>query len=155
MKYFSFLLLFIFSFCHSVFALTSTDRIAIENIISDYTKSWNLNAGRGFADNFTEDADFVNIFADHYKSKPEIAQRHIDILNSFLKDSKLIISNIALRDVMPNVIVAQVKWTIDGFRTPNTPSSDAGQHRQGIFTQIFIHKDKKWLITASQNTMVP
>ncbi len=55
----------------SAIALEPTDRSAIEKIIQDYTTSWNFQEGKGFADGFTEDADFVNIFGMIFSGKSD------------------------------------------------------------------------------------
>lgn len=66
-------------------ALTPEDEKAIHTIINDYTDAWNNREGKGFADGFADDADFVNIFAMVFSGREEIELRHQQILQSFLK----------------------------------------------------------------------
>lgn len=138
---------------NSLYSLEQADRTAIEEIIQNYADAWNLQQGKGFGDGFTEDADFVNIFGMHFSGKAEIEDRHIKILQGFLKDSKLKITDINLREINPNVVVALVRWNLDGFRNPKSDLKALGEVRSGIFTQVFISQQNKWEITASQNTL--
>lgn len=148
--YFSFFLCF-----HSLTALEKGDEQAIRTIIEHYTEAWNQHAGEGFGEGFAQDADFVNIFGLHFSGKEEIEVRHIKILNSFLKDSKLKIMNIQLREIQPGVVIAWVRWNLDGFRQPGSDIKLPGVSRDGIFTQIFVRHENLWEITASQNTLTP
>lgn len=138
-----------------VFALEQADQAAIQGIIQSYTDAWNQQAGKGFADHFAEDADFVNIFGMHFSSRSEIEERHIKILQTFHKDSKLKISDVQFREVQPGLVIAVIHWVLDGFRYPGSDISKPGETRKGIFTQVFINLGKKWEITASQNTLIP
>ncbi len=136
-------------------SLEPVDQWAIEEVIKGYTDSWNQQGGKGFANGFTEDADFVNIFGMHFSGKTEIEKRHIQIVQTFLKDSLLEIQNLQLREVQPGLVIALVRWKISNYRSPRSDMSKPGEIREGIFTHVFIHSDKKWEITASQNTLVP
>lgn len=139
----------------SLSALEQADRQAIQEVIQDYTDSWNQRACKGFGNGFTEDADFVNIFGMHFKGKAEIEKRHIQIMQNFLKDSSLEILNTQLREAQPGVVIALVRWRCHGFRNPRADLSKPGETREGVFTQVFIHPGSKWEITASQNTLIP
>ena len=94
-------LLFIcFAYLNSAFAFETSDQTAIQESIKNYTVAWNDHEGRGFGEGFTADADFVNIFGMHFSGKSEIELRHVKILQSFLKDSKLHILSTKLREVL-------------------------------------------------------
>ncbi len=133
--------------CNFAFALEKTDHEAIEKIIADYTQSWNEKGCKGFADGFVQDADFVNIFGMKFSGKEEIEARHISILQTFLKDSKMEILKTNLREAQKGVVIATIYWRVEGFKKP-----DAIQ--DGIFTQVFIQQGENWKITASQNTLI-
>ena len=117
-------LLFVcFIYIHSAFALETADRDAIQDIIESYTKAWNDHEGKGFGEGYAKDADFVNIFGMYFVGKDEIEFRHVKILQSFLKDSKLDILSTKLREVQPGLVVAIVKWKVDKFRQPGSDIS--------------------------------
>lgn len=119
MKCLSVAFVFLVLSIQSAFSFEPSDRSEIEQIIRTYTESWNNHEGAGFAENYTEDADFVNIFGMHFKSRIEIGQRHVEILKGFLKGSKLNIANIELREAKSGVVIAHVRWKLVGYRTPS------------------------------------
>ena len=139
----------------SLFGLDQADQTAIQEIIQNYANAWNDHEGRGFGGGFAADADFVNIFGMHFSGKAEIESRHIQILQSFLKGSKLHILSAKLREVQPGLVIAVVRWRADGFRQPGSDMSLPGVQREGVFTQVFVQHDHQWEIVASQNTLVP
>ncbi len=145
----------LFILCFSpLTAVEIADLDAIDGVIHAYANAWNNRAGHGFANNFTEDADFVNIYGSHFLGKNEIEFRHVQILQNFLKDSKLEILTVRLRDVQPDLVIALVKWRLRGFRNPGTSLDCPGETRDGIFTQVFINVEGQWKITSSQNTLI-
>lgn len=155
MRKFTAVLLICLFYLGPVFGLDHADEAAIHDIIQNYTHAWNDQAGKGFGEGFAADADFVNIFGTHFSGKAEIEARHIQILKSFLKNSKLHILSTKLREVQPGLVIALVRWRADGFRQPGSDLSLPGVQREGIFTQVFVKHDHQWEIAASQNTLVP
>ena len=155
MRRFYLLLIVCFVYFNSAYALDVSDQDAIREIITHYAKAWNDHEGKGFGDGFAEDADFVNIFGMHFSGKAEIEVRHIKILQAFLKDSKMTILNTKLREVQPGLVIAIVKWRVDGFRQPGFDVRLPGVTREGIFTHVFLLRDSQWEIVASQNTLIP
>lgn len=138
----------------SLFALPPEDHQAIHRIIVDYTNSWNRSTGKGFSKDFSVDADFVNIYGMHFKGKQEIEDRHIEILSTLFKESQLEILQTNLREVNPDLVIANVYWKLDGYRDPRSGKDAITQTKKGIFIQVFVRAEKKWEITASQNTLV-
>lgn len=153
----SFLKICLFLTCISpkIFALESEDKNSIEQVVKDYTYAWNFQAGRGFADNFSEDADFVNIFGMAFSGKKEIEERHILILDTFLKGSVFEVTGLKLREISQDMVVALVYWKLDGFRERGSDLNAPGEIRYGIFSHTFVKNDDDWEITVCQNTLMP
>ncbi len=139
----------------SAFALSTIEKASLESSIKHYVTSWNEAGGKGFSEVYEESSDFVNIFGARFSGKSEIEQRHVEILQSFLKGSKLEVTGIDLKELTPEIVIAWVKWRLDGFRTPRSDQAKPGEIREGIFTQVFRKNGSKWLIVTSQNTMSP
>lgn len=128
-------------------ALEKADQEAIERVIAGYTHAWNEQECRGFADGFAKDADFVNIFGMKFSGREEIEERHVKILQTFLKNSKLEILQTQLREVQKGLVIATIYWKVQGFKK-------VGAIQEGVFTQVFVQAGEKWEITASQNTLI-
>jgi uncharacterized protein (TIGR02246 family) len=107
-------------------------------------ESWNERDCQGFGDGFAEDADFVNIFGMVFSGQEEIEARHVQIMQTFLKATKLQMVDTKLREVRPGVVVALIHWSLEGHPKIG----------QGVFTQLFVQGDSGWEIAAAQNTLV-
>ena len=142
-------------FSHSVYALTDADKLAIEGVIAKFNQSWNEQQGAGISNLYDNDADFINIYGMHITGNSDIELRHKQILQRFLKNSKLSTNNINLKEITPEVVSAYVIWTLKGYREPKADDKIPGETREGVFTHIFLHKNNHWLITATQNTIFP
>ena len=57
-------ILFLSILSTTLFGLDANDETSIKGIVDDYVDAWNHHAGRGFANNFSEDADFINILRE-------------------------------------------------------------------------------------------
>jgi len=141
MKYLS--LFFVLSFT-SLFALDTSDRMAIDKIVEHLTHAWNECEGKGFADYYTQDADFVNIFGTAFVGKQEIENRHVKILATIFKGSQFEVLETRLREVKPDVVIGQVYWEV----------TNAPKPMRGIFTHTFVKNNGDWEITSTQNTLI-
>lgn len=142
-------LLFCALFFCPLFSLEKNDEIAIHTILNQITDSWNVHQGLGFGNSYCQNADFVNIFGNHFSGKEEIEKRHIFILRTFLKDSIFTMTTCQLREVTANLVLAHVSWDVTNI----TPSTKIPSQLKGIFTHVFIKENDQWKITASQNTL--
>lgn len=135
----------------SAYALDMGDRDSISSIVDHFTQAWNEHKGKGSADYYTEDADFVNIFGMAFSGKQEIEDRHIKIHETFLKDSIFTVTDLKIKEVRPDVAIVQVYWIVNGIQKLAPPAKDS---MKGIFTHAFIKNNDAWEITSTQNTMV-
>lgn len=149
MKHF-FLVFFTFVAAQA-FTIEPKDQKAITQVIERYTASWNASAGVGFGADFTQDADFVNIFGMAFSGKEEIEERHVAILDTFLGGTILTITDVQMREQRPDLVVAKVYWELDREvkRGPIGPVI-----KKGIFLQTFVKEKGAWKICASQNTLI-
>lgn len=155
LKNFTALIILCFAIQTTGFALDDIDREAIQKVIDHYVEAWNFHECKGFGNDFTVDADFVNIYGMHFSGRAEIEERHVRIMQTFLKGSFFEVVKMQLREVQPGLVVAIVHWRVSGFRTPRSDMNKPAETREGLFSHVFIKNDDKWEITATQNTLIP
>ena len=135
----------------SVFSLDTGDRDSISKIVDHFTHAWNRCEGKGSADYYAEDADFVNIFGMAFSGKKEIEDRHVKIHETFLKGTVFTVTDLKIREVKPGIASVQVYWVVNGIQKPGT---NVNESMKGIFTHAFIKNNNRWEITSTQNTMI-
>src|SRR3982750_135670 len=92
--------------------MNANDEQMVSEIVSKLEKAWNAADGRGFAQPFAEDADFVNIRADHFQTRSVIAQGHQNIFDTIYKGSVVRYRLATLREISAKVLLAHVKATL-------------------------------------------
>ncbi len=135
----------------SAFALDTTDRNDINSIVAHFTDAWNLHGGKGSADYYATDADFINIFGSAFSGKQEIEDRHIKIHETFLKGSKFEVTELKLREAKPGLVIAQVYWNVTDIQKNGPESKDT---MKGVFTHTIVKNNSKWEVVSTQNTLI-
>jgi uncharacterized protein (TIGR02246 family) len=125
----------------------NNERIVSE-IVSNLEKAWNAADGTGFAQPFAEDADFVNIRADHFHTRAVIAQGHQGIFDTIYKGSVVRYQLASVREISPKVLLAHVKATL---RVPTGPM--AGE-MDALYSLVLVQNGNDWHIAAFHNTLV-
>src|ERR1700722_13014475 len=111
-KCIKYIALSMFALTSSLYALSTPDQQKINNIIAHITHAWNEQQGHGFADNYAQKADFVNIYGMVFEGKEEIETRHLKILETLFKNSTFEVADINLHEFKPGVVIAHVKWKV-------------------------------------------
>lgn len=120
----------------------------VSEIVAELEEAWNAGDGERFARRFTEDADFVNIRGDHFRTRAVIAQGHQAIFDSIYKGSVLRYEATGARVLAPAVLLGVVRATL------NAPSGPlAGVHNSRA-TLVLVERQGTWHITAFHNTLV-
>ena len=66
------------------------DRIAVENLLRNSQAGWNRGSGEEFASIYEQSRSrFENIFGMKFSGRAEIAKRHQEIFETFLKDTSI------------------------------------------------------------------
>ena len=145
-----FLFLAILTIGHSV-AANNDDEKLIRDIETQWEEAWNRHDMKAGATLFTEDADFINVNGSHWKGRDEIEKKHAALHAGIFKESYFKMLSTNIRFFTPEIALAHVKWQIGGDKnrdgTPRKP-------REGVFTQVLLKKDGRWLISAWHNTNI-
>ena len=128
--------------------MTVPDDRIVSDIVGELEKAWNAADGAGFARPFADDADFVNIRGDHFRTREVIAKGHQVIFDTMYKGSVVRYQVTDVRAIAPGVLVAHAKATLTA---PTGPL--AGEHGS-LFTLVLVQHDNEWRIAAFHNTLV-
>jgi len=132
-------------FISSGYALDAEGQMAISEIVDQFTHAWNDHKGKGLGDHYAENADFVNIFGMKFSGRQEIEERHLKILDTFLKGSVFTVTDLTVREVKPDVVVVHVQWIVDSLKE---------KAMKGLFTHTMVKNGDCWEIASSQNTLI-
>jgi uncharacterized protein (TIGR02246 family) len=120
----------------------------VADLVGGLEKAWNAADGVAFARPFAEDADFVNVRGEHFRTRDAIAKGHQGIFNTIYKGSVVHYQVIAVRAIAPGVLVAHARSTL---KAPTGPL--AGEH-SSLFTIVLVEDLHDLRIAAFHNTLV-
>jgi len=112
------------------------------------SEAWRRADGAGFAADFTDDADFVNILGMAFHGRDQIAAQHQLIYDTIYKDSQAQFELSALRALAEGVATAQIAATLDA------PGGPRPGITKTLATATFVRADGSWKIAAFHNTVV-
>ena len=128
--------------------MNDNDERMVSEIVSKLEKAWNAADGAGFAQAFAEDADFVNIRADHFRTRAVIAQGHQGIFDTIYKGSVVRYQLASVREISPKVLLAHVKATL------KVPTGPMAGEMDALYSLVLVHNGNNWHIAAFHNTLV-
>lgn len=128
--------------------MTVPDDRIVSDIVGELEKAWNAADGAGFARPFADDADFVNIRGEHFRTREVIAKGHQVIFDTMYKGSVVRYQVTNVRAVTPEVLVAHVKSRL------NAPTGPLAGEHGSLFTLVLVQHDNEWRIAAFHNTLV-
>jgi uncharacterized protein (TIGR02246 family) len=134
--------------CPPATAQVAGDEVAIRQLATRWEQAWNRHDMQQLASLMTEDADFVNVGARHWKGRGEIEAQHAARLDQF-RESTWSTRAVNVQLLKPDVALAHIDWILKGDKdadgTPRPP-------RGGMFTWVVVKQGGSWLIRAAQNT---
>lgn len=134
--------------CLSASAQGATDEATIRELATRWEQAWNRHDMKQLASLLTDDADFVNVGARHWKGRQQIEAEHAARLGQF-NESVWSTKAVAVQFLKPDFALVHVDWALRGDKdadgTPRPP-------RGGVFTWVVVKQGSGWLIRAAQNT---
>jgi uncharacterized protein (TIGR02246 family) len=126
----------------------------MRELATRWEQAWNQHDMKQLVTLMTEDADFVNVGARHWKGRAQIEAEHTQRLNQF-RESTWSTKAVTVQFLKPDAALVHVDWTLEGDtdpdaapRAPRSPRSP----RSGVFTWVVVKQNSGWLIRAAQNT---
>lgn len=129
--------------------LTAADQQAIAAIIAAMEQAWNDGDGDAFARDMAEDADFVNIRAEHFRGRPAIAAGHAAIFRGIYLGSRNRLTLESARTIAPGVALIHVRAALE------VPTGPMAGMNQALFSAVLTHGAAGWCIVAFHNTLAP
>jgi uncharacterized protein (TIGR02246 family) len=120
----------------------------VRAVATRWEMAWNNHDMKALAALFTDDADFVNVGARHWKGRAEIEKEHAARLNQFV-DSVWSTLRVGVQFLTPDVALAHIAWSLRGDKDPD---GTARPSREGLFTWVVVRQGGQWLVRAAQNT---
>jgi uncharacterized protein (TIGR02246 family) len=120
----------------------------LAKIASDLEQAWNAGDGEAFARPFAEDADFVNIRGQHFRTRPIIAAGHQTIFDTIYQGSVVRYEPAGVRPLSSSVLIGQIRGKL---RAPSGPL--AGEH-DALATLVLVDDGDGWRIAVFHNTLV-
>jgi uncharacterized protein (TIGR02246 family) len=124
----------------------SQDRAAIDEVAASLTAAWNAADGAAFARAFTDDADFVNIYATHGVGRDDIAKNHQMIFDGVYRGSRNTFTVTKVRQLGDGVALAHIAADLHIPQGPMT-----GELR-ALATAVLVREGSSWSIAAFHNT---
>ena len=132
---------------------TIDNRVAKEEAVRDLYRElmdgWNRGDGEAFAAVFAEDGDLVAFDGTHFEGRAEIASFHQELLDRWMKGTRLIGRVKDVRFLSPDVaLMHAVGSTIMRGKSESSPERDS------IQTLVAVRHDGEWRLAAYQNTQL-
>jgi uncharacterized protein (TIGR02246 family) len=126
----------------------STDEAAVRDLYQQFMQAWNRGSGADLAAVFTPDGDLVGFDGTHLKGRQEIAPFHQQLLDKWLKGSRLVGQVTDVRFLGPDIAVMHaVGGTV--LRGKRAPAPE----RDSIQTLVVVRQaEGDWRLAAFQNT---
>lgn len=134
-----------------VLAAASLEEAAIEQVEGRWQDAWNRHDMDALSGLFTEDADFVQVNGRRWHGPAEIKQNHAAVHQMMFKESVWTNLRFDVRFLKPDVAIAHQTWSLRGDKNPDGTPRAA---REGLFTQVFVKQNGRWLISAAHNTNI-
>jgi uncharacterized protein (TIGR02246 family) len=126
--------------------MDAEERAGLDRVARSLTEAWNAGDGVAFAQCFTTDADFVNIFGLHVVGREAVAKQHQFIFDSIYRGSRNAFAIVEARRLADAIILAHIAADL---RVPDGPL--AGEIRT-LASAVFVRDGAGWLIASFHNT---
>jgi len=124
---------------------------AVTRIAEQFVSIWNAHDMARLIEIYADDADFVNVIGMRWKGVDQIAQMHVLLHESRMRQTTLRSEGMTVRVLAPSVAVVHDTWVLTG--DPGAPGWKVGEQRRGILVHVLkLDGAGKWHIAVSQNT---
>lgn len=94
------------------------DEAELRALATNWERAWNQHDMKALAALFTEDVDFVNVGARHWKGRKEIEAQHSARLSQFT-ESTWKTKVVTVQFLKPDIALVHVEWDLTGDKDPD------------------------------------
>jgi len=126
-----------------------SDEAAVRMIGARVVELWNAHDMKAFAQLYTEDAEFVNVFGMWWTGRQRIGAEHAESHAVIFRNSHLTAKEMRVKFLRPEVASLHMRWGLTGAVMPDgRPIPD----RTGVLVYILVKEGGEWRIAVGQNT---
>jgi uncharacterized protein (TIGR02246 family) len=131
------------------------DQKAVADMMTTMTQAWNAGNATAYADNFADQADYIDAGGAVYTTRDQFQQRLAELFRTAYKGAHADIKVRRLYFARPRVLICDLDVTITKYRSaPPGFTSSTGQPLQVRLRYVLSSESKGWLILAGQETQV-
>jgi len=129
---------------------------AVQQMLTAEQTAWNAGDSVTYADEYTDDADFINIRGQLFTGKPAVQQQHAMIFAGPFKGSTIQIELRKLTEVGVGVVLVDTDQTVTNFKglPPGVVATSAGTLITHFKYLAVRQKEGTWKFSSGQNTAV-
>jgi uncharacterized protein (TIGR02246 family) len=127
----------------------TTTAEALDDRVQAFGRALNAQDATALASLFTEDAEFVNIFASRMRGKSDIEKQHAAAFSAALFGVHVTLVTTDVKELSDGVAIVHAEWTRLVTATAETGTFPPGK---GVLTIVALRKQDDWLFAAAQNT---
>ena len=132
-------------------AMTDDGR-AIRAIPAAFAAAWNIHDAAALSTPFHPDADFTNVFGMRASGREAVERFHAPIFETMFRDSQLVVDDVSMRMLRPDVVMVDVRWTMSGA---TSPMGEPWPDRRGLMDLVCTKEHGAWGIAVMHNTDLP
>lgn len=132
--------------------LAEADATQIRAALKGMDDAWNGHDMKAFVSYMTDDVEWVNVVGMWWKGKAQVYQAHEAFHRTIFKTRQLHEpEKVELRLVAPETVLVTIVALADGFTTPSGHTEGPSRN---VLTEVFVHRDGRWLLTQGHNTTI-
>jgi len=122
---------------------------AVRTVGRQVIETWNAHDMKAFAQLYTDDAEFVNVYGMWWTGRERIESEHEATHATVFRKSHLSAKETRVKFLRPDVASLHMRWDLTGLALP---SGQALPDRKGVLVYILVKDSGAWRIAVGQNT---
>jgi uncharacterized protein (TIGR02246 family) len=135
----------------AAFAQDASEQTEIRAVVARYAEAWNRHDIAALADILTDDTDWINIVGMHWRGKAAVLKGHDVYHRTFFRDTALDFTDVDLRPITQDAVVAVVTIKVGDFTPPDGQPRIGTQDRLSL---IIAKRSGGWRIVHGHNTVI-